>query len=186
MMLRPTPRDTARRPMKILLAASVTVLCVLPAAAQDDRLVLVNGTKVEGVKVTNFDIQGLRYSKGGTNETVPTDQVAKVELAKFRDVYARGIKNADLMLTVAREQLKDKNELMAQLGFVGASAQFFDEDRAQEAVSCLDELQTALPDAGVVPEVYRQKFEYYMGLGAKGAQNAVAVAKKYQGAAVGG
>jgi hypothetical protein len=173
--------------MKIrLLAASLTALWALPASAQDDRVVLANGTKIDGVKVTGFDIRELRYSKGSSNESVPADQVAKVELGKFRDVYARGIRNADLMLTVAREQLQEKSDVMAQLGFVGASAQFFDTDRPQEAVGCLDELQKALPEAGVVAEVFRQKFEYYMSLGGKGAQNAATVAKKYQSAAVGG
>jgi hypothetical protein len=155
-------------------------------AGQDDRILLANGSKIEGVRVTGYDIRELRYAKGSANESVSTDQIAKVELGKFRDVYARGIKNADLMLTVAREQMEGKNEVMAQLGFVGASARFFDTDRAQEAVGCLDELQKLLPEAGVVPEVYRQKFEYYMGLGGKGAQSALAVAKKYQSSAVGG
>src|SRR5688500_13597378 len=97
------------------LAASFSVLWVLPVVGQDDRILLANGSKIDGVKVTGYDIRELRYAKGSANESVSTDQVAKVELGKFRDVYARGIKNADLMLTVAREQMEGKNEVMAQL-----------------------------------------------------------------------
>jgi len=167
-------------------AVALSAIWVVPVAGQDDRILLANGSTVEGARVTGYGIHELRYAKGSANESVSTDQVAKVELGKFRDVYARGLKNADLMLTVAREQMGVKNEVMAQLGFVGASARFFDTDRAQEAIACLDELQNLLPEAGVVPEVYRQKFEHFMGLGSKGAPNAIAVAKKYQSAAVGG
>lgn len=168
-----------------LFAATLSALWALPAAAQDDRVYLANGTVVEGVRVTNWDIRSLTYSKGG-NQTVPTDQVVKVEVAKFKDAYRRGLRDADLMLTIARDQLKEKNLLLAQLGFVGASAQFFDSDRAPQAVAALDELQKAMPEAGVVPEVHRQKFEYYMGLGSKGAANAKKVAEKYRQEATGG
>jgi hypothetical protein len=175
---------------KSLLAVCLTTLWIGlfagAVAAQDDRIFLVNGTKVDGVKVTSWDIRDLRYTKGSTPQSVATDQVAKVELARFKDTYRRGERNADLMLTVAREQQKEGNPVLAQLGFVGASARFFDSGRPQEAVGALDELEKGMPEAGVLPEVYRQKFEYYMGLGAKGAQSAMTVAKKYQAAAVGG
>ncbi len=164
----------------------IALVVALPAGAQDDRVILLNGTKVDGVHVTAYDIRTLRYSKGGTNESVPTDQVAKVELGKFTDVYRRGLKDPDMMLTVAREQLEAKNTLMAQMGFVGASAQFFDANKPAEGVGTLEEMQKAIPEAGVVPEVHRQKFEYYMGIGGKGAPSALAVAKKYQADAVGG
>lgn len=167
-------------------SALAVLLLALPAIAQDDRVFLVNGTKIDGVRVTSFDIRDLKYQKGGNPESVPTDQVAKVELARFADVYRRGLKDPGLMLTVAKEQLEQKNTLLAQLGLVGAAAQFFDEDKPQEAVGALEDLQKEIPDAGVIPEVYRQKFEYYMGLGAKGAQNALTVAKKYLADAQGG
>ena len=90
------------------------------------------------------------------------------------------------MLTIAKEQLAEKNMVMAQLGFVGASAQFFDFEQPAEAVAALDDLQKGIPEAGVSAEIYRQKFEYYMGLGAKGASSAAATAKKYESDAIGG
>ncbi|MBL8729527.1 MAG: hypothetical protein JNM25_13925 [Planctomycetes bacterium] len=169
-----------------LLAASLSALWALPATAQEDRVILANGTTVDGVRVVSFDIRELRYTKGPSNESVSTDQVVKVELGKFKDVYRRGLRDPDMMLTVAREQLKDKNLLLAQLGMVGAAAQFFDSDGAPQAVSALDELQKAIPEAGVLPEVFRQKFEYYMGLGAKGAASAKKVAERYRFEATGG
>ncbi|MBL9076959.1 MAG: hypothetical protein JNL08_05615 [Planctomycetes bacterium] len=167
-----------------LIAVSLSFLWAVPALAQDDRVVLANGTTIEGVRVASFDIRELRYTKGGNNETVPSDQVVKVELAKFKDVYRRGLSDPDLMLTVAREQLKEKSLLLAQLGFVGAAAQFFDSDQASQAVAALDELQKGIPEAGVLPEVFRQKFEYYMGIGRGG--DALKVAQKYRLDAQGG
>ncbi|MBM3973147.1 MAG: hypothetical protein FJ301_03490 [Planctomycetes bacterium] len=153
---------------------------VAPVAAQDDVIHLVNGTSVTGVRVTGFDIRNIKYSRGGTNEQTSTDQVAMVELKKFAGTYARGLKDPGIMLTMAKEKLADKDLLLAQLGFVNAAAQFFDAGQPAEAVSALEELQKAIPEAGVLPEVFRQKFEYYMGLGGKGASSAAQVAKKYQ------
>ena len=171
---------------KFFVAVMFAAVAAAAVTAQSDRIVLLNGTKIEGAKVTGWDIRTLRYSKGGNSESVTSDQVAKVELGKFKEVYARGLRDADLMLTLAREQLEAGNEVMAQLGFVGAAARYFDSDRAPEAVNTLNELEQALPEAGVLPEVYRQKFEYYMGLGGKGASNALVVAKKYERDAIGG
>lgn len=173
---------------RILAAGAIAALVASSVAAQDDKITLMNGTVVTGVRVTAFDIRSLRYTKSGTNESVPSDQVAKVELGKFNDTYRRGLRDPDLMLTVAREQLAEKNPLLAQFGFVGAAAQFFDAggDGPGKAVGALDELAKGIPEAGVLPEVYRQKFEYYMGLGAKGLNSAATVAKKYQTDATGG
>jgi hypothetical protein len=166
---------TFRLPAATLLAA----LLAVPAAAQDDVVTLHNGTVLTGVKVVSFDIRSLRYTKGSTTEQVSSDQIARVELKKFADVYRRGLRDPDLMLTVAREKLADKDLLLAQFGFVGASAQFFDNNEPAKAVGALEEMQKGIPEAGLLPEVHRQKFEYYSGQGAKGAANAAAVAKKY-------
>jgi tetratricopeptide (TPR) repeat protein len=168
------------------VASLLAVLAAMPLAAQEDRVFLTNGTTLDGVRVTAWDVRALKYTKGGSNDQVATDQVAKVELKKFADVYRRGLRDPDMMVTTAREQLKDKDLLLAQLGFVGASAQYFDQDRAQEAVGTLEEMVKAIPEAGVVPEVYRQKFEYYMGRGGKSLGDALTVAKKYVADAGGG
>jgi hypothetical protein len=162
-------------------------LLSLPLAAQDDVVHLANGTNLTGLKVTNYDVRELRYTKGGTPGSTPTDQVVKVELAQFKDVFRLGLRDPDLMVTKAREQLAEKKPLLAQLGMLSAATQLFDAGRAGDAVGVLDELQKALPEAGVMPDAYRLKFEYYMGQGQKGAQSANTVAKKYlsdvQGAA---
>ena len=46
-------------------------------------------------------------------------------------------------------------------------------------MSALEELEKAEPDAGVLPEIHRQKFEYYMGQGPRAAGSAETVAKNY-------
>jgi hypothetical protein len=167
-------------PMTRISVVGLLLLAAAPVVAQDDVIHLVNGTSVTGVRVTGWDIRNLKYTKSGANEQTSTDMVAKVELKKFAGTYARGLKDPGIMLTMAREKLAEKDVLLAQLGFVNAAAQYLDGDQAGEGVGALDELQKAIPEAGVVPEVYRQKFEYYMGLGAKGVASAAQVAKKYQ------
>jgi hypothetical protein len=172
---------------RFLAPALLAALLVAGAAAQDDTVTLLNGTVHKGVRVTSFDIRSVKFSKGSATETFPTDQVAKVELGKFQDTYRRGLKDPGFMLTAAQEQLKEKNTLMAQFGFVGAAIQFFDDNKPVEAVGALEEMQKAIPEAGLIPEVYRQKFEFYMGQGvAKGANNAATTAKKYQADAISG
>ena len=167
-----------------LLASVLPALLALPVLAQD-RITLTDGTVVPDARVTSFDVRNLKYSKGGTTEQVSTDRVAKVELAKFKEVFARGLRDPDLLLTQARETLADKNTLLAQFAFVSAAAQFFDNGKPAEAVAALEEMQKGVPEAGLLPEVYRQKFEYYMGL-EKGQGNAAKVAKAYASDALSG
>lgn len=161
-------------------------LLALPLVAQDDAVFLITGTKVDGVKVTSFTVRDLKYSKGGSTDTVPTDQVLKVELGKFKDVFRLGLRDADLMITKTREQVEEKNQLLAQAGFIAAANLFFDGGKPSEAVGCLDELQKTYPEAGTIPDLYRLKFEYYIGQGQKGAKSAQAVATKYMNEATGG
>ena len=170
--------------MSRLLAASFTLLWALPAAAQQDKIVLSNGTTIDGVRVVSFDIRDLRYTKGSANENVSTDQVVELELGAFKDVYRRGLSDPDMMVTVAAEQLREKNLVLAQLGFTKAAAQFFDSGEAGKAVAALDDLQKGIPEAGLLPEVYRQKFEFYLGQGK--TADAQKVAEKYRFAATGG
>lgn len=147
------------------------------AAAQEDRILLADGKKIEGVKVTAFDVRELRYAKGGNNESVATDQVQTVELGKFKDVYRRD--DPDSMVTVARDQLQAKNAVMAQIGMLRAAEGFLDAGKAQEGIGTLDEIAKSFPEGGVLPDVFRRKFEYYMASGAKGAPSAKKVADKF-------
>ena len=165
--------------------ALLTLVWALPAAAQDDCVFLHDGTRVDAVRVDSYDVHSLRYSKGGSN-TVAADQVTRVTLGRFSDVYRAGLEEEARMLTLAREQLAAKNALLAQLGFLGAAARLFDAGEPAKATGVLEELQQAIPDAGVLPELYRRKFEYYLSLGAPGARDAAQVAGQYQSAAVSG
>jgi hypothetical protein len=143
---------------RILAASLVSALLALPAMAQGDRITLLDGTVVTDVRVASFDIRNLKYKKGSTDETVSTDRIAKVELAKYKDVFARGLRDPDILLTQARNELTEEK----------------------------NPLQKAIPEAGVLPDVYRLKFEYYMGIGPKGAASAATVAKKYANDAAAG
>ncbi|MFM1870801.1 MAG: hypothetical protein RL398_223 [Planctomycetota bacterium] len=163
------------------LAVFFAVTLALGAVAQDDRITLTNGTVIDGAKISAFDIRELKYSKGGA-QTVATDQVAKIELGKFSDTFRRAVGNKDpeLLLTMAREQLKSKNDLLGMAGLHRAALMFFDQGKPAEAVATLEEMQKAVPEGGLVPEVFRQKFEYYIGLGPKGAGNAGKVAATFK------
>lgn len=182
--IRPLP-TLSRPPMtpKILAAAFSTLVLVAAAAAQSDKVYLMNGTVVEDCRVTDYGVRTVRYKRGSSTESAETDKVVKVELTKFKTVYARGLRDAGMMLTLAREQLKAKESAMAQLGFVSAANQFFDQGRASEAVAALNEVSKAFPEGGVQPDVFRLKFEYYMGVGSR---DALTVAKKYEQQAIGG
>jgi hypothetical protein len=171
---------------KILAASLIAFLAATAATAQSDKIHLLNGTTVTGAEVVGFDVRSLRYKRSGSTESVASDQVAKIELAKFKKVYARGERDPGLMLTLAREQLAAKEEVLAQLGFVNCARQYFDQDSPSDAVAALNELQAAFPEGGTIPDVYRLKFEYYLSTGAKGAANALKVAKKYESDAIDG
>lgn len=164
------------------------LLAVLVAAttAQSDRITLGNGTVVADVKVTAFDLSSLKFTRGGATEQMPSDQVAKLELGAFPAVYRRVLRDPDAMLKVARERLAAKDLLLAQFGFVAAAVLFFENDAEGRANGALDEMQKAMPDAGLLPEVYRLPFEHYRGRGAKAASEATEVAKKYVRAAAAG
>ncbi len=176
----------SRRPqpaaMKTLAALSTLLLCVV-ATAQGDTVTMTSGTVVEGCSVQSFNIRELKYTKGGSVEQVPADQVAKVEMKKFKDVYRRSLanKDADLMLTEARNQFsKSKDVLMAQLGYLECARLFYASGNDGGGGGVLEELHKSIPDAGVLPDGYRMKFENYLSQGdAAGIGNAKLLAQKY-------
>ena len=182
----PQPGLPVRRPqlaaMKTLAALSTLLLCVV-AQAQGDTVTMTSGTVVDGCNVQSFNIRELKYSKGGSVEQVPTDQVAKIELKKFKDVYRRSLanKDADLMLTEARNQFsKSKDLLMAQIGYLECARLFYAQGNDGNGGGVLEELSKNIPDAGVLPDGYRMKFENYLSQGdAAGVGNAKLLAQKY-------
>ncbi|MFT4515082.1 MAG: hypothetical protein ACI91B_003795 [Planctomycetota bacterium] len=187
-MFRPLPTRTQREPMtsKILAASLIALVVATSATAQSATLHLQDGSVIKDAKVVDFTVRSLRYKRSGSTESVDSDRVAKIEFADFEKIYARGLKDPGLMLTLAREQLAAKNNVMAQVGFVGAAQRFFDQGSPSNAVSALNELQKAFPEGGTIPDVYRLKFEYYLGTGAKGLSSALTVAKKYESDAITG
>ncbi len=164
------------------VAASTLLLCAL-ATAQGDTITMASGAVIDGCSVQSYTVQELKYTKGGKAESVSPDQVLKVELKKFKDVYRRSIanKDADLMLTEARNQFtKAKDELMAQVGYLECARLYSKGGNDGNAGGVIDELQKNIPNAGTIPDGFRLKFENYMGRGdAGGVNNAKLLAKKY-------
>lgn len=171
---------------KFLAASLIALVTVNAVTAQSDKIHLLDGTVVTGAKVVEYTVRNLRYKRSGSTESVSSDQVAKLELGAFKKVFARGDRDPGMMLTLSREQLAAKNAVLSQMGFVAAAGLFFDQDSPAEAVATLNELQKAFPEGGTVPDVYRLKFEYYIGTGQKGISSALKVAKKYENDAIGG
>jgi predicted negative regulator of RcsB-dependent stress response len=171
---------------KILAASLIAFVAATAATAQSDKIHLLNGTVVTGAQVVSYDVRNVRYKRGGSTESVESDQVAKIELGQFKKIYARGDRDPGLMLTLAREQLAAKEPVLAQLGLLNAARQYFDQDSPNDAMAALNELQKEFPEGGVLPDTYRLKFEYYLGTGTKGMGNALKVAKKYESDAIGG
>lgn len=171
---------------RILLLAPL-LACLAPVAtAQNDKIVKTDGTVVADVKIESYDMRFLRYSKGNTRENLASEQVASIELGKFKDEFARGLTDPDAMVTIAREKLaskdqKDqKDQVLAQLGFLRAAELFLDAGKASEAMGTLDELAKGIPEAGVGLEAFRLRCGYYLGQGTKGAASAQTLAKKFQ------
>ena len=161
-------------------AILLPVLMALPAGAiaQQDRIYWTDGTVTDKAKVTKYDIRELTFSVRGASQTRPSDQVSKVEIAKFKDIYKRGIAGRDpgLFISSARDRIKAKDTLLAQFGFVEAANIYMDAGEASLAVSSLEEMKKSVPEAGLLPELYRTKMEIYLGRGKDGASNAKKVA----------
>jgi hypothetical protein len=162
------------------------LLLALPLVAQGDRITKTDGTSIDNVAVVNWDIREIKYRKAGSTTSLGSDKVLKVELEAFSDVFRIALRDGGLMLTKAREQIKEGEELLAQLGFVAAAALFFDKEQPKDGIAALEEMEKEFPTAGTLPEIYRQKYDHYMNSGGQGGmRDAEAVAKKYLVAAQG-
>ncbi len=165
---------------RFLFAAPLFALLAPFVTAQNDTVTLTNGTVLTGVKVESYDMRYLRHSKGGSaKENVNSDQVAKVELGKFKEEFARGLNDPGVLQTMAKEKVAEKDLVMAQFAYLRAAEMFFDGGKAADAMGALDELAKAIPEAGVLIDAFRLKCDYYMSQGSKGLPNAQALAKKF-------
>lgn len=165
---------------RFLFAAPLFALLAPFVTAQNDTVTLTNGTVVTGVKVESYDMRYLRYSKGGSaKENVNSPEVAKIELGKFKEEFARGVNDPGVLVTQAKEKVAEKDLVMAQFGYLRAAELFFDAGKAGEAMSALDDLAKAIPEAGVLLDAFRLKCDYFMSQGTKGVASAQALAKKF-------
>src|SRR5204863_9676601 len=117
-MMAPAPPRPESPSMTFCRSAAplLGVLLAATAAAQNDQVWLTDGTVLQGVKVGSFDVRTLRYLKDGAQDSVLADQVAKVELVRFDDVYRRGLDAPDETIATARDQLGQKYGQLGPLG----------------------------------------------------------------------
>ena len=171
--------------------ARLFILALLAGAAmaQDDRVVVLHAEAVNGVSVQAFDVRELKYARGAETAAITADRVLAVELARAAEIYRRGLAahDAELLRAAAREQLAAKNPLLAQAGFLAAGQLLVAAGRDEGAAAAYDELQRAVPDAGVLPQLLRLRVE--RGLRSNdqaGLLAAQAAVRRWQGDALAG
>lgn len=168
------------------LAVAAALLFAGSTAAQKDRVLLTDGTVIDGVTVTGFDLRNVEYKRRGTTESKSSDLVADLEVEKVKEHYKRAYAAAGSG-TAASDflaQAQSTDDLfLKQFGYVEAARVLLRNAEYADAFQVLEELATKCPDSGFLPTLYRAKLEYYLSGGKEKAGDAMAVAKKYSTAA---
>ena len=163
--------------LTLVLLASLS----LAAPAQQDRIEWSNGTVTDRARVTGFTVFEIRYSVRATRAQAKADTVIGLEVERVREAYRRGSATNDpgQYLVTARARLQASDNFLAQFGFYFAAKAFLDIGESANAFNTLDELATAIPDSGFLPDCYRLKMAFHLSQGRQGGARAVAVAKQY-------
>lgn len=176
---------TLRRTSWVL--ATTALFAVSTASAQNDRIVLKDGTVLDNVTVRSFDLRNVEFRKGGSNDTRAADLVASMDIERVKDTYRRAYAaaNSDTgpgeFLSQAE---RETDAFLKQFGYYEAAMLFAKGGQWSDAFTVLENLQRDLPDSGFLPVLYQMKLDYYLGKGKGGASNAVKVAKEYETAAL--
>jgi hypothetical protein len=165
----------------VLMSALAAVL-----PAQKDRIQLVDGKVIADCTVTAYDIRKIEYRAKGSTETVESDQVAEVVVAKVKDTFKRAYAsitdpNVPGMFVEIADATKDA--FLAQFGYAEAARLLIEAGSYSDAFTVLEQLATKHPDSGFVPMLYRAKLDYYISQGSGKASDAASVARKYDEAA---
>lgn len=169
--------------MKRTLAFAL-VTALAPLTAQDDRIQWVDGTVTENVRVTDFTVFEIKWQARGSSDSRSSDKVAKVEVARVREAFARAFSSARTeqipqFLNEAERRARSK-DFLAQFGFLEAAERFIGNDQVGDGFQVLEKMVELIPNAGLMPELYRRKAEYYLGRGKDGAKDALTVARKFR------
>ncbi len=170
--------------MKRFLALAVALAASLPIRAQqEDTIHWIDGTVLEGVRVTDFTVFEIKWQARGAAESKSADQVRRVDIKRVNEAYKRAFsaplsEQVGQFLLEAEKRAKAK-DFLAQFGFQEAANRLLENAEWNEGFQTLEKMVAAIPDAGLLPELYRQKLAYYLGRGKEAAKEAQTVAKKY-------
>lgn len=191
--LTPTQRP-ARGPIESMNTALRTTVRSITAAlaiagavsAQKDRIVLTDGSAIDGVQVTSFDLRNVEFKRRGASESKSTDQVASLEVQKVKDAYRRAyssIGSNEAPGNFLQEAERQSDAFLKQFGYQEAAKLFIKNGQYSEAFQVLEELASKCPDSGFLPMVHQVKLDYYLAQGKAKAGDASSVAKRYSLAA---
>ncbi len=173
--------------MNKVVAAAVLAACP-SLAAQSDRIVWTDGTVTKDVRVTDFTWKEVTWTERGNESTRSADLVASIDCEKWADTYKRALaagtaSEAYDQYRLQLDKLTDK-PFLQQYGFIEGARLLVGNAEYSEAFALLEKLRADCPNSGFLPDVFRFKLDYYLGLGAEGANNAKTVAKKYKDTAI--
>ena len=175
--------------MNKVVAAALVVVLAQHAAAQKDRITWTDGTMTDNVKVQDYTLREIKFSQRGRSDQRSADAVASLQVAKVSDTYRRayGAASDDEMfgtfLRIA-QKLVGKDDFMAQWGYLEAARVARRLGEYNQAFAALEEMAQKMPDCGFHPELFRFKLDYYLPQGKEKAKSAIAVAAKYNKAAI--
>jgi tetratricopeptide (TPR) repeat protein len=156
------------------------------ASAQKDRIVLTDGSVIDGVQVTSFDLRNVEFKRRGTSESKSTDQVASLEVQKVKDAFRRAyssIGTNEAPGNFLQEAERQSDVFLKQFGYQEAARLFLKNGQYAEAFQVLEELASKCPDSGFLPMTHQAKLDYYLSQGKAKAGDASTVAKRYSLAA---
>jgi tetratricopeptide (TPR) repeat protein len=156
------------------------------AAAQKDRIVLTDGSVLDGLTVSAFDLRNVEYKRRGASESKSTDLVDSLEVQKIKETYRRAyasIGSSEAPGNFLQQAEKEADAFVKQFGYHEAAKLFLKNGQYAEAFQVLEELVAKCPDSGFVPMLYQAKLDYYLSEGKAKAGDAATVAKRYSTAA---
>ena len=166
--LDPKVRHHPQSMRKAFTTLTLAAVCAAASSAQNDTVVLVDGTKISNVRVTGFDLNRLTYKKRGNEELESSDRIASLDIAKVSDKYRRAFSAPIAERVGTFLQLAEMNEsdpFIAQFGYYEAAQLLLRNGQNGDAFQVLEELNKKCPNSGYLPLLYSEKCSYYAARG---------------------
>ena len=181
---RPDPIATMKTAsLRLPIVGAALLALAATAHAQNDRIVLHDGTVIDKVTVTGFDLRNASYRKGGGSQEVGADMVADLQVARVKDAYKRAEarRSSDTGPAAFLDEADRINDkFLSQFGYAEAAKLLLRRGQFGDAFTVLGELQQKYPDSGFLPLTYSAKIDYYLSKGKSGASDAAKVAAEYE------